>query len=272
MKENGKTVQIIVAAHKPYRMPDDPLYLSLQVGAEGKESIGYQRDDEGDNISALNPYFCELTGLYWGWKNLNSDYVCLVHYRRYFSNRPNGKVPWAGILKEAELSPLIPHNRLFVPAKRRYYIETLYSHYAHTHYAGQLDETRKIIGEKYPDYLPAYDRTVNQRWGYMFNMLIAEKSLLDDYCSWLFDILFDLRTRIGKEQEANLDTYQGRFYGRISEIIFNVWLSRRLEIGNLSPKEIKEIPFISTEKVDWKKKGTAFLKAKFIGERYQGSF
>lgn len=66
MKEKKKTVQIIIAAHKPYRMPDDPLYLPLQVGAEGKESIGYQWDDEGDNISALNPYFCELTGLYWG--------------------------------------------------------------------------------------------------------------------------------------------------------------------------------------------------------------
>lgn len=148
----------------------------------------------------------------------------------------------------------------------------MYSHYAHTHYVCQLDETRKIIGKKYPDYLPNYDSTVCRRWGYMFNMLIAEKSLLDDYCSWLFNILFELRTRIGKEQEANLDTYQKRFYGRISEIIFNVWLSRQLETGKLNPKEIKEIPFISTEKVDWKKKGAAFLKAKFIGKRYQGSF
>ena len=34
---------------------------------------------------------------------------------------------------------------------------------------------------------------------------------------------------------------------------------------------LKEIPFISTEKVDWKKKGTAFLKAKFTGKRYPGS-
>ena len=64
------TVKVIVAAHKPYTMPSDKMYLPLHVGSAGKESIGYQRDDDGENISSLNPYFCELTGLYWAWKNL----------------------------------------------------------------------------------------------------------------------------------------------------------------------------------------------------------
>ena len=44
-----------------------------QVGATGKGSIGYQSDDEEDNISELNPYFCELTGLYWAWKHIEAD-------------------------------------------------------------------------------------------------------------------------------------------------------------------------------------------------------
>lgn len=46
-------------------MPDDPMYIPVQVGARGKEELGYQKDDEGENISEKNPYFCELTGLYW---------------------------------------------------------------------------------------------------------------------------------------------------------------------------------------------------------------
>ena len=64
------SVKVIVAAHKPYEMPFDKMYLPVHVGAAGKDSIGYQRDDEGDNISNLNPYYCELTGLYWAWTNL----------------------------------------------------------------------------------------------------------------------------------------------------------------------------------------------------------
>ena len=85
------TVKIIVAAHKPYEMPTDSMYIPVHVGAFGKENIGYQRDDEGENISGLNPYFCELTGLYWAWKNLDADYIGLIHYRRYFTASGGGK-------------------------------------------------------------------------------------------------------------------------------------------------------------------------------------
>ena len=78
-------IKILVAAHKKYRMPEDKIYFPVQVGSYGKENIGFARDDEGDNISQKNPYFCELTGLYWIWKNVDADYYGLVHYRRYFS-------------------------------------------------------------------------------------------------------------------------------------------------------------------------------------------
>ena len=58
-------VKIIVATHKKYKMPDDEIYLPLHVGCEGKEKIGYQLDNSGENISNKNATFCELTGLYW---------------------------------------------------------------------------------------------------------------------------------------------------------------------------------------------------------------
>ena len=61
-------------------MPQDPSYLPLHVGAAGKADLGFTRDDTGPNISGKNPHFCELTGLYWAWKNLDADYIGLVHY------------------------------------------------------------------------------------------------------------------------------------------------------------------------------------------------
>ncbi|WP_278389529.1 DUF4422 domain-containing protein, partial [Acidaminococcus fermentans] len=81
-------ITILIAAHKPYWMPSDPVYLPLQVGAEGKSLIpGYTPDNTGDNISAKNPHYCELTGLYWAWKNLSCEYIGLCHYRRYFGHQ-----------------------------------------------------------------------------------------------------------------------------------------------------------------------------------------
>lgn len=265
----GKKVTVVIAAHKQYRMPEDNMYLPVQVGAANNKSIGYQRDDEGENISSLNPFFCELTGLYWAWKNLHSDYIGLVHYRRHFSYHPKSRNLWDSVLKQREIEGDLGKVLVFIPVKRKYYIETLYSHYEHTHYAYQLDETRKIIKEQCPDYLDIYDKTLNQRWGYMFNMMIMTRELLDDYCKWLFGILFELRSRLG---EDGLTPFHSRYYGRISEIIFNVWINQMISAGKLKRSQIKEVPLIHMEKVDWFKKGSAFLKAKFIGKKYEGSF
>lgn len=265
----SKNVKIIIAVHKKYQMPMDSMYLPVHVGAVGKESIGYQRDDEGDNISDLNPYFCELTGLYWAWKNLDTDYIGLVHYRRHFTMHPHAKDLWNAVLKENEIKNDFKKIKVFVPYKRRYYIETLYSHYAHTHYISQLDETKKVIKERCPEYVEAFDKVMKRRWGYMFNMMIMKWTLFDSYCIWLFDILFELRNKLG---EDGLTAFHSRYYGRISEIIFNVWLEQKVKDGTLKESEIKELPFIHMEKINWWKKGTAFLKAKFVGKKYEGSF
>lgn len=274
MKKNTPTVKIIVATHKKYEMPKDEMYLPLHVGAKGKKDkngepldLGYARDDTGENISEKNPSYCELTGLYWAWKNLDEDYIGLAHYRRHFGKKT--KQPFDGILTYKELQPMLAKYKVFVPKKRKYYIETLYSHYKHTHYASQLDITREIIAEKYSDYLKSYDEVVKQTYGYMFNMMIMQEQYLDDYCKWLFDILSELEKRI---DSRDLSAFQGRFYGRISEIIFNVWLNGQIKNGKIKKNEIKELPYQHIEKVNWWKKGTAFLKAKFIGKRYEGSF
>ena len=78
-------IKVIVATHKKYWMPSDKMYLPLHVGAEGKQSLGYATDNTGDNISSKNANYCELTGLYWAWKNIQSDYIGLVHYLRHFT-------------------------------------------------------------------------------------------------------------------------------------------------------------------------------------------
>ena len=270
------SAKVIIATHKRYQMPKDPLYLPLHVGAAGKTDesgvpldLGYQRDDEGENISGKNAQYCELTGLYWAWKHLTEDYIGLAHYRRQFGSGKKGAGPMQCVLTARDLAPLLGTFDIFVPKKRHYYIETLYSHYAHTHYASHLDAARNVIARRDPLILPAYDRVLASRSGYMFNMMIMRRELLDAYCGWLFPILAELEQEI---DVAELSGFQARLFGRLSEILFNVWLAGGIESGAVKPDRIRELPVVYMEKVDWVKKGTAFLKAKFTHSKYEGSF
>ena len=257
-----KSIKIIVATHKEYQMPEDKLYLPLHVGAFGNESIGYQRDDEGDNISQKNPYFSELTGLYYAWKNVKSDYIGLVHYRRYLTLKRSKDNKFENILTNEQAQSLIKNNDIILPNKRKYYIENLYDHYKHTMYVEPLDETRKIIKKKYPEYLKEFDRLHERTSAHMFNMFIMKKDILDNYCEWLFDILFELEKKFKKKE---YDSFHSRFYGRVSELLLDVYI-------NTNNLKYKEIYFMDMEKVKWIKKGTSFLKAKFLGKKYDKSF
>ena len=278
MKEN--TVRIAVAAHKPYPMPEDAMYLPLFVGAElngdrirqfpGGSITG---DNTGDHISGKNPGFCELTALYWAWKNVPDRYIGLVHYRRHFSGPGRKGSRPEDALRFTELRPLLADCSIFVPKKRNYVIESLYSHYAHTHDAAHLDLTRRIIAGRFPAYLPFFDRAMRERSGYMFNMMIMRRDLLDRYCSWLFPILFELEDRLaGDPSYENLSAYQKRLFGRVSELLLNVWLQYELSCGTVKPEEICELPWFGTERTNWVRKGSAFLSAGIFHRKYKGSF
>ena len=183
-------IKILIATHKDYFMPHDTMYLPIKVGNKlGNNNYDFQGDDEGDNISEKNPNFCELTALYWGWKNLKSDYIGLAHYRRHFSLKHMG-TNWESVLTQKQAEYLCQNYDVILPAKRRYWIETIESHYAHTHDGEHLKITRDILLEKYPDYVKTYDKIMKRRSAHMFNMFLMKKSLADQYCTWLFDILF----------------------------------------------------------------------------------
>lgn len=261
-----KDIKIIIAAHKKYQTPKDSIYFPLHVGAAGKDSIGFDRDDSGDNISTKNPFFCELTGVYWAWKNLKCDYIGLVHYRRYFSI--SKKIPktedekFSIVLSQKEADNLLSHTDIILPKKRNYYIENIYSHYKHTMHIEPFDETGKIIAEKYPEYVSEFEALKRTTKMHAFNMFIMKKDIFDSYCQWLFDILFELEKRV---DVSKYDSFHARLFGRISERLLDVWL----KTNNLSYKEVK---VIDMQNINWAKKIFTFLVAKFTGKKYKQSF
>lgn len=259
-------IKVIVAAHKPYEMPNDPLYLPLHVGKAGKESIGFQGDHTGENISADNPYFSELTGLYWAWKNLDADYIGLAHYRRHFGGKKKSasaaKNKMDRLLTQKEAESILQSYDIILPQKRNYYIENLYDHYQHSLYVEPLDEAGRIIAEKYPEYLPEFERLHIRKSAHMFNMMIMSKPMLDQYCTWLFDILFELKERI---DPAQYDSFHCRYPGRVSELLLDVWI-------HTNELSYAEVPMVEMQNINWFKKGVSFLRAKLTGKKYSKSF
>ena len=251
-------IKIIVASHKKYWMPADDIYLPLHVGKEGKADIGFIGDNTGDNISNKNANYCELTGLYWAWKNLPAEYIGLCHYRRYFtrSNPCSCSKKKQVILTKAEWEELLNKHPIIVPDKRKYYIETNRSHYNHSHYAKDLDMTEKIIQEKYPQYSEAFTKVMERTWAHMFNMFVMRRDYFDEYCNWLFDVLQELEKRT---DITDYDAVEARIYGYISELLLDVWL----ETNKLEYYE-QNVAFLEPQ--NWLKKGGVFLKRKILGK------
>lgn len=239
----GDELRIVVATHKPYRLPEAPEYLPLQVGAAGKPSLGFARDDTGLNISVKNPSYCELTGLYWAWHNLQCDCLGLVHYRRLFRKTPD------------ELRQILRVVPCVLPAQRNYFIETNYSQYVHAHHAEDVTVTREVVAERHPDYVAAFDLVMARRKGHRFNMFVMRRNLADAYCAWLFDILEEVERRL---DISGYSDYDRRVFGFLGERLLDVWLERN-QIAHV------DVPVINLESQHWPTKILRFLQRKLSG-------
>ncbi len=234
-------IQIIVAAHKRYRMPEDPIYLPLHVGHAGKEDIGYVGDDTGDNISWKNSNYNELTGIYWAWKNLNASYIGLVHYRRYFAKdkKVRSSDPYNMIATGEDIERVLREYDVILPKKRFYYIETVYSHYIHSPFVipQDLECLKQTIRELTPEYSEALECMLRRRSAHMFNMFVMKKNIFDEYCQWLFRIMDEVDKRIDMRGRKPIEA---RYY--ISEFLMDTW--------------------IETNKIDYKEMRVCFLENK----------
>ena len=236
-------IKILVATHKQYWMPEDKIYLPIHVGRVEKADLGYLGDDTGDNISAKNANYCELTGLYWAWKNLKCDYIGLCHYRRYFAHAVSGsdmEKKKLAILQRTDYEKLLKQYDVILPKQRNYFIETVRSQYEHAHNKNDLALTEQIVAELYPEYSEAFCKVMGGTKLHIFNMFVMKKEKFDEYCQWLFTILFELEKRI---DISSYSQYEARVFGFLSERLLNVWLEKQ-------KLKVKGIDVVFLEKIE----------------------
>ncbi len=208
--------EIFVMTHKPYNETENPIYKTLHVGRALAENSGYMGDDTGDNISRLNPYYCELTGLYWLWKNYDCDYIGICHYRRFFVRNQQ-------MLSKEYIESTLQRYDIILPYSQTVPDKNVMEHYEKKHILDDLLLCRQVIRSKYPEYADAFDFCMDSKVFSMANMMITSKSIFDSYCRWLFDILFEVWNKIDLNGR---DDYQKRVMGFLSERLIRVWLMK----------------------------------------------
>jgi hypothetical protein len=238
-----KEMTCYVVAHKPIATIPAPNRVIIAVGEFANVSSGL-RDNTGDNISNKNQSFCELTALYWIWKNdKKSSFISFEHYRRFFLCKKESPLEYRIQTKNGFLELM---NKFDIVVPRPVFLSkfnTLWDAYSHSYGSDDLIKTRKVIMKVCPEYLPDFDFVVceNKKISY-FNMLVSSKDVLNQYCSWLFGILFCLEPDIDLSKKLS---YKKRVFGFLSERLINVWLYHNrdsIKIGYADVCNVDERP------------------------------
>lgn len=244
-------IKIFIACHKDCEAIQNEILQPIQVGAalSAKRIEGFLHDDEGENISAKNKRYCELTAQYWAWKHCDADYIGFMHYRRYFSfsedklhadafnnvwyETVRGAHERDLCLQEEEIRRIVESCDIVVPYEMDLNTcgsnaNTVYKHYATSpaHSIKDYDFCCDYIRVYYPDYISALEEYNASSRAYFLNMYVMRRELFQGYCEWLFPILdaFDLQRDYTNDSVA-----EKRTPGFLAERLFGVWFTQLLK-------------------------------------------
>lgn len=209
-----RDVKVYIATHKAFNPPEMEGYIPLHVGKEGKADLGFAGDNTGDNMSEMNPYYCEMTGVYWIWKNISCDVAGLSHYRRYFTRMDH-------ILTVDEIREVLKSYDVIVGNSSMANEGSVKAHYQALHNISDMEVCRKVMEETCPEYVEAYDLCMEANLLNIANMLICPKKIFDEYCEWVFPLLAEVEKRVDM---TGYDDFQKRLYGYLTERLLRIWL------------------------------------------------
>lgn len=230
------TVKIYTAYHRPAPRIDSPSITPLHVGRAMAAAPlpGMAGDDTGDTISDRNAAWCELTALYWAWKNdRDSAAIGLMHYRRLLDLTDSA----GGHAAEQSLSRLDVAD--WTARTERWLAEeaadwdivlprmhrmgrTVEGNYRAAHQGQDYDLMRSIVARDHPDYLDTFEEVSRGYDIRLGNIALMRRPLFERYCAWLFDILFKVEAA-----EVPRDHYspaQARYLGYLSERLLTVFV------------------------------------------------
>lgn len=216
--------KIFVITHKKVQIPElagKPEYILLQCGSDTDPDLNYLRANTGDNIGALNWFYCELIGYYWLWKNMRCDNIGILHYHRflYYNNQ---------ILSKEEIETLLTHYDFLLPHKSGHGKSFFNTWLLYQTETNALEQLEYILVTKHPQFYDSYLKcvhTVDGKWGR--NIMITKKYIFDDYCAFLFSVLESLRPLLTFHSHTTNWRRPTMLGGYLGELLLNVWITAK---------------------------------------------
>ncbi|WP_207636540.1 DUF4422 domain-containing protein [Desulfitobacterium hafniense] len=190
---------------------------NIQAGAAISGHMpGVLTDDVGENISERNSRYSELTATYWVWKHVTTAFKGIYHYRRLLH------LTEADLLRLNHLDAVLPLPMVKYPnasAQFKRYISN-----------DTFEVIMGLLKSRNDDYYAFAHQYWYEPYLYNYNMLIARAQVFDDYCSFLFDILFKVEHYFDSRRIPK----QERYIGYIGEILTSLYFmaNSHLKIGH----------------------------------------
>lgn len=204
----------------------NPEYMhDLQVGtARTDVRVADLLDNQGDNISHKNGNYSELTGLYWIWKNRlvsadvkDDEYFGVAHYRRMFDLSEDDLLR----IQDNGIDVVLPYPMPYEPCIAEH----------PKRYLKDVDWRALLtaLEELQPEYAKSFKDILEGEYMYNYNIIIAHREVLCDYCSWLFPILERTEELSDPKGWERADRYIG-YMGEILETLYFMHNKDRLNI------------------------------------------
>ena len=179
-----------------------------------REKFLIDQKHEGDNIDFLNPWYCELTGIYYLWKHCDDDIVGLEHYRTYFW-KDGHPINEEQIKEELTKGDIICGGYNCSNNGAKTLRPGLTTNSKHTDES--FLKTVELFDKKFSDYLRNY-------WnGHRFwccNIFIGSSKILNEWMKFFFDVIIEFE----KKHPIGPATKTLRREGYFAEYTFGAWL------------------------------------------------
>lgn len=235
--DSPETLTIYQTFHKAFPRNDACPWMQA-VGVNGYTGVGVQSDAEGDNISHLNPYYCELTAQYWAWKHSKAEVVGFCHYRRYLNFVFDATWEYHTTVGVPQDGPFLAY--LTSPAQRARIDELLgvadalvgkrsgsnrsvQAHYLAHHPKEPWDAFLNAVAEIHPDFRPFLRYLDLATTFSACNMYVMRRAQFHAYCEELFPVIDAVYRQIG----TPYDSYNNRYPGFLGERFLSLWLHVR---------------------------------------------
>ena len=174
--------------------------IPIQAGAAiAEKSIADVKDNTGINISEKNRMYCEMSAVYWIWKNTNHDWIGIEHYRRHLLVKPE--------MLGDDIDAIMPLPYICYPHEMAQFLRFTTENVK--------DAMFRALEALHPEEFEDYKKILYGKYQYTYDLVCARKSVFDDYCAWFFEIT-EYMEEIGKDVPEILELWGSNLFTDVS--------------------------------------------------------